>query len=417
MSAPFDPAAMHAWLDHQREPMTERITAWANINSGSASLDGLGRIVETLMPALANLTEDVTRVPLPAVTKVDDTGSLRQDASADALIARCRPQAKTQALLVIHFDTVYGPAHPFQHVARLHDPEFGDALHGPGVTDAKGGLAVMLTALEAFERFATDAMKSELGWTVVLNPDEETGSLGSRGLLEAEARRAHIGLLFEPALRNGDVVGARKGSGNFTAVVRGRAAHAGREFFLGRNAIERAAWLTVNAAALTDEAAGTTVNVARIAGGGANNVVPDLAVVRMNCRVADAPQRARLERKLAELVAEVNAADGFSAELHGGFNNPPKPLNARDEALLDQLRAVGSDQAVGLRFGVQSSGGVCDGNKLAAVGLPVLDSLGPVGRDIHSDRETLALSSLCPRAKLAAGLLAGYAAGRFPPPV
>ncbi len=413
MSAAFDSAAMHAWADQQTEAMAARIAQWCRINSGSAHRGGLDAMSDALVPALEPIVEGVERLALPEASRVDDAGVVRSEPSADALRARCRPGAPTQALLVIHFDTVYGPEHPFQQVHRIDDPDFGDALHGPGVADAKGGIAVMLTALEAFERHATDAMKAQLGWTVVLNPDEETGAHASRGLLEAEADRATFGLLYEPALPNGDLVGARKGSGNFAVVVRGKAAHAGRAFFDGRNAVTAAAGLAVRLSNLSERATDTTVNVARIAGGGANNVVPDLAVVRFNARVVDAAHRVALERAIAEAVRHVDEHDGITAQLHGGFNNPPKPVDAGAARLFAALRAVGEDPAVGVRFDVQSSGGVCDGNKLAARGLAVVDTLGPVGREIHSDRETVSIGSLPGRVKLSAGLLAGVASGRF----
>ncbi|MEM8783593.1 MAG: hydrolase [Planctomycetota bacterium] len=413
MSDAFDSAAIHAWLDRQADATAQRVAAWSAINSGSAHRAGLDAMFDALEPELARIAGGVERVPLPDAARVDDAGVVRTEASADALRARVRPGAPHQALLVIHFDTVYGSDHPFQKVVRTQDEAFGDALHGPGVADAKGGIAVMLAALDAFERHATDAMKARLGWTVVLNPDEETGSRSSRRLLEEEARRATFGMVYEPALPNGDLIGARKGSGNFAVVVRGRAAHAGREFFRGRNAVLAAAELATRLSALTDEATGTTVNVARIAGGGANNVVTDLAVLRGNVRVADGEAQRRVETAMHQTVDEIDGREGFAAELHGGFNNPPKPLSGGAAAMLEALREVGAEPAVGVSFDVQSSGGVCDGNKLAACELPVIDTLGPVGRDIHSDRETLAVDSLAPRAKLSAGLLAGVAAGRF----
>ncbi|MEM7577740.1 MAG: hydrolase [Planctomycetota bacterium] len=413
MSEAFDPAAMHASLDAQSGAIADRVAAWAAINSGSGHRAGLDAMLDVLDPELHRVAGHAERLALPDASRVDDAGVVQIESSADALRAGVRPDAPQQALLVIHFDTVYAKDHPFQEVRRIHDGAFGDALHGPGVTDAKGGLAVMLAALEAFEQHATDAMKAQLGWTVVLNPDEETGSFASRSLLEAEAKRATFGMVYEPALPNGDLIGARKGSGNFAVVVRGQAAHAGREFFKGRNATVAAAELAVRFNALTDEATGTTVNVARIAGGGANNVVPELAVLRGNTRVADTEMQRRIESALADAAREIEAREGYAAELYGGFNNPPKPLSDGADAMLRALREVGDDPAVGVAFEVQTSGGVCDGNKLSACGLPVIDTLGPVGRDIHSDRETLSLGSLVPRAKLSAGLLAGVAMGRF----
>jgi glutamate carboxypeptidase len=410
---PDAPAAMHAWLDTQSDALAQRVQHWSDINSGSANAAGLAAMLDALEPPLAALADTVERIGHEPTTRIDDAGQLRTHPAGTSLRARRRPEAPTQALLLIHFDTVYPADHPFQRVSRIDDPDFGPALHGPGVADAKGGLVVLLAALDAFERHASDPMKQTLGWTVVLNPDEETGSFASRGLLEAEAKRATFGMVYEPALPDGDLIGPRKGSGNFAVVVRGKAAHAGREFWQGVNAVTHAARLATRLEDRSDRNRGTTVNVARLAGGGPENVVPELAVLRFNVRVADPDAQRDFERHLQHELDELQKVDGLSVERHGRFNNPPKPMSDGTAAMFDTLRRVGDDPAVDVRFNVQASGGVCDGNKLAAVGLPVVDTLGPVGRDIHSDRETLAIGSLVSRAKVSAGLLWEAAHGRL----
>lgn len=398
-----------AWIETQADVMRDRVQRWCAINSGSANRDGIERVAAAVEPALRAMADSVERIALPAVETLDDAGNITATPTAPALRARRRPAAPVQVLLAIHMDTVYDPDHAFQSVTDTGNGR----INGPGVADAKGGIAVMFTALEALER-AEPAVRDRVGWTVLLNPDEETGSLGSGDLLREEARRAHVGLVYEPALADGSLIAGRKGSGNFAVVVRGKSAHAGRAFFEGRNAVVAAAEVAQQLAGLTDEARGTTVNVGRIAGGGANNVVPELAVVRFNVRVADPAGLGDLQKRLGEVAAGVDGREGFSAELHGGFNNPPKPVTPGIERLLGQLREAG--QSVGVAFGVQDSGGVCDGNKLAAEGLPVVDTLGPVGGAIHSGDEYLVLDSLVPRAKLSAALLLGYAQGRFDPP-
>ena len=398
-----------AWIESQAGVMADRVRMWSSINSGSANRAGIERVIDAVEPVLHGLADSVERVPMPETEVVDDAGQPQRTPTAPTLRARKRPGAPVQVLLVIHTDTVYGENHAFQAVNDRAD----GTMHGPGVADAKGGIAVMLTALEAFER-VEPAQRDRVGWTVLLNPDEEIGAPASVALLHEEARRADVGLVYEPALPDGTLIAARKGSGNFAVVVRGRSAHAGRAFFEGRNAVVAAAGLAQRLAALTDGDTGTTVNVGKIAGGGANNVVPDLAVVRFNVRVADHAARESVERELQRVVAEAEALDGITAELHGRFNNPPKPLTPGIAALLEQLREAGSE--VGVSFETQDSGGVCDGNKLASVGLAVVDTLGPIGGRIHSDEEYLDPASLVPRAQLTANLLRGYAAGLFDPP-
>ena len=157
-------------------------------------------------------------------------------------------------------DTVYAVDHPFQKSVRIDDK----ILRGPGATDAKGGIVVMLVVLQAFER---SPWAEKVGWEVLINPDEEIGSPGSAPLLIQAAKRNHLGLVFEPSLPDGNLVGARKGSGNFTVIARGKAAHAGRDPQLGRNAIDALARFIVALASLDDSGDATTTNVGSHPGG------------------------------------------------------------------------------------------------------------------------------------------------------
>src|SRR5262249_39128994 len=155
----------------------------------------------------------------------DDEGREKSRPLGKALAFQSPPRAGPRVLLGIHYDTVFGVDHLFQSVTRVDE----NTLRGPGVCDAKGGLLVLLHALLALER---SPVAGSLAWEVLLNPDEEIGSPGSGSLFAAAAKRNDIGLLFEPALPDGSLVASRKGSGNFTFIVHGRAAHAGRDAHL-----------------------------------------------------------------------------------------------------------------------------------------------------------------------------------------
>jgi glutamate carboxypeptidase len=204
---------------------------------------------------------------------------------------------------------------------------------------------------------------------------------------------------YEPsALPDGTLAGARPGSGNFSIIVKGRSAHAGRNPHDGRNALLAAADLALRLKALTRE--GLTVNPARIDGGGPNNVVPENAVLRVNLR----PHSPELEQfALAEiraLIAAIEVEHDVAIHLHGGFNRPPKPLTPEAEQLFDLVKACGED--LGLTIGWKSTGGVCDGNNIAACGIPVVDTMGVRGGSIHSSDEYLITESLVERARLSA---------------
>ena len=203
------------------------------------------------------------------------------------------------------------------------------------------------------------------------------------------ASRCDVGLLYEPALPDGTLVSWRKGSGNFTFVVRGRAAHAGREFEKGRNAIVAVSRLIDQIAEFNVEPE-VTYNAGRISGGGPLNVVPDLAVGRVNVRVKTVEQQSEVEAKFAELVARFNQLDGISVEQFGGFSSPPKPLCSETERLQQRIESAGA--ALGLPVSWRGTGGASDGNKFAAAGLPNVDTLGPQGGAIHSRDEYLILS-------------------------
>ena len=392
------------WVDAQHARLCGLVRAWAEINSGSHNLDGLARCTEAVVREFRALGGDERWIDLPPQAVMDERGQMVHRPLGRAVRIAQRPDARRRVLLAIHVDTVYAADDPFQKVT-LADR---NTMCGPGVVDAKGGLAVMLAALEAFER---SELASRIGWTVLINPDEELGSPGSGRLFDALAKEHNVGLLFEPAMPDGSLVAARKGSGNFSAVMRGRAAHAGRDPQHGRNAIVALAEFVTDVNALNDPAAGTIVNVGRIEGGGAVNVVPDLASCRFNVRVSRAEDQRELEKRLAKIAAEINSLDGLRLSLHGSFTAPPKPLDRPTRLLLNCAIACGRE--LGLDIGVRDSGGTCDGNRLAAAGLPNLDSLGPRGGNLHSPDEFLLLDSVTERAKLAAMVLMKLATGEI----
>lgn len=400
------------WIADQEGAMLQRIEQWAAINTGTFNVAGVHQLGEAVEAYASGFCDSAHRVALPPLELVDDTGALVPTPLADAWLYRRRPKAPRQLLLVVHLDTVFAKEHAFQRVTALtrNDPEQPGRriLRGPGVCDAKGGLALLWSALDAFERSRPD---DTLGWTVLLNPDEEIGSPGSAALLAAEARRADFGLVFEPALEDGALVGARKGSGNFALVVRGKSAHVGRAFDEGRSAIHALVGLVGKLNALGVSHPGVIANTGFLQGGGAVNVVADFAMARFNIRVDDRELQREVEDQLTAWCEETRARDDVAVELHGGFGAPPKPLDARLRSLLEAVRNCG--KALGIPIAWRDSGGVCDGNRLAAAGLANVDTLGPVGGDIHSEREYLDVDSLVPRAQLVTSLLFCHAHGEL----
>jgi glutamate carboxypeptidase len=297
-----------------------------------------------------------------------------------------------QLLFTGHMDTVFAADHAFQETRWLED----GVLNGPGVADMKGGLAVMLAALSAVEG---TLVADQIGYEIVINSDEEVGSLSSAELLTRAAQGKRAALTYEPAaLPDGTLAGARPGSGNYGIVVRGKSAHAGRNPEDGRNALLAAADLALRLDALKRD--GLTVNPSRIEGGSPSNVVPDLAVLRVNLRPRTPEIEAEAKRQIDQAVAAVAAERDVSIELHGGFGRPPKPLTPEAEALFGLVRQAGADLGQAITW--QPSGGVCDGNNIAACGVPVVDTMGVRGGKIHSMDEFLIVDSLKERAALSA---------------
>ncbi len=398
-------------LAEQAQAMTDLVSDWVRISSGSHDVNGLGKMAEPVKAAFARLGCSVEELPLPPQSTVDSLGLTQRIPLGNALRFKKRPEAKLQVFLGIHMDVVYGSPSRGDEQGHISSPSVrieNGIMYACGAADAKGGLVILLKALETLEAspFATG-----LGWEVLLNPDEELSSPGSAALLAEAASRNHLGLLFEPSLPDGSLVGMRKGSGNFSAVIRGRAAHAGRDPHLGRNAIHALAHLVVEWVAFGKAHPSISVNFGKIEGGGPLNRVPDLAIGRFNLRVESTADQTAAEQFIQSLLKNFGQSHGVTLELLGGFTSPPKPINTEYQQLLDCVRNCGLKLGLDLKW--QSSGGVSDGNKLAAAGLPNVDTLGAVGGNIHSPDEYLILDSLVERSRLTALLLMQLGSGEI----
>jgi glutamate carboxypeptidase len=373
-------------------PMLSQVLEWAAVNSGSRNLAGLERVAGIIADALSVLPGELRHEAPGEVETVDPSGKTAPIEHGRHLRLTVRPNAPVQLLFTGHMDTVFGADHEFQQTRWLED----GVLNGPGVADMKGGIAVMLAALKAVEE---SPLADRIGYDVVLNSDEEVGSLSSATLLARCAAGKRAALTYEPAaLPDGTLAGARPGSGNFAMVVRGRSAHAGRNPEDGRNALLAAADLALRLDRLKRD--GLTVNPSRIEGGSPSNVVPDLAILRVNLRPRTPEIEAEAGRAIADAVAAVAAERDVAIHTHGGFGRPPKPLTADAEALFNLVKQAGAD--LGQTIAWQPSGGVCDGNNIAACGVPVVDTMGVRGGKIHSMEEFLIVDSLAERAALSA---------------
>lgn len=375
-------------------PMLAQVEQWAAVNSGSRNLQGLSTMAGMLADAFSTLPGVLKLIRQPPIESVAPDGTLTGTEHGQHMLLSVRPEAPVQMLFTGHMDTVFGSDHPFQTSAWLEP----GVLNGPGTADMKGGIAVMLAALRALE---ASPLAPRFGYEVLINSDEEVGSPSSAPLIAGAARGKLAALTYEPALPDGTLAGARAGSGNFSIIVRGRSAHAGRNPDEGRNALVAAADIALRLK--RGGGAGLSVNPAKIDGGGPNNVVPDHAILRVNFRPLTPQDEDRARAMIDAVTAAVAAEHDVSIHVHGGFGRPPKPLDAVAEKLFGLVKQSGHD--LGIEIGWKATGGVCDGNNIAACGVPVIDTMGACGGNIHTDEEFLLVDSLSERAQLSALVL------------
>jgi glutamate carboxypeptidase len=402
---PTDQAA----LDHvatRQSAMLDRVLGWAKINTGSWNTDGLTTLAPMIADALRETGADVEIVTAPPIETINAKGEVDAFETGPVLRATQRPNAPVQIILTGHYDTVF-PPETFTTITDMGEGK----LNGPGLADMKGGITVMIEALKTFEAFGET---EKLGYTVILTPDEETGNFASDSFLRAAAKKAHIGLTFEPAMEDGALAGARKGSGIWDIVFRGRSAHAGREPEKGRSAVWAACEMALKVEALMGQRDGVVFNVGSVDGGAAVNIVPDNAVLRLGSRAPDPDAAAWAEAQIMAALDDVLKRDGITAHVHGGFYRPPKPRNAAQDRLIGDVRETA--KGIGLDLVFNDTGGVCEGNNVFAAGTPNIDTLGVRGGRIHSSEEFMVVSSLSERAGLATLILNRLADGRMDGP-
>lgn len=390
------------WIEKERRSRAQQLQTWANIHSGTDNLAGLAVMLKELTQALSVLNADIEEITLPNQAKLDRDGALKDTPLGKALSVSKHSEAPVQILLVGHMDIAYPSKLSLSNCRRTSR----DILTGRGTADMKSGLIVALMALQALEM---SPFAGKVGWHFLITPDEEIGSPGSTGILLKEAKSHHLGLIFEPALSDGSLVSTRKGSANFTVVVKGKAAHAGREFFKGLNALTAAARFALAAESLSDLTEETTVNVGYLQGGGPVNIVPDHAICRLNIRTKTKEDLAKMIGKIEHIVEIENTRGGATLKLHKDSERPPKIFDKKTKQIFEALKRCA--HPLGIKIGWKAAGGVCDGNTLAEGGLSTIDTMGAIGGNLHTEEEYVSLSSMIQKAKLTARFLMAIAAG------
>ena len=214
----------------------------------------------------------------------------------DNIVAKTGNTKGMRLLLGGHTDTV--PAQGNDQI-RLSE----DSIWGIGSADMKGGIAIMLS-------LALNVPDSAVDMTYVFYAREEVAHKHN-GLLEIEANQpelliADLAILGEPT--SGNIEAGCQGTMRFTLELKGERAHTARPW-MGRNAIHRLSGVLT---AIEDYESRNPViegcqyrealQVVKVEGGIAGNVVPDSTTLTINHRVAPDRSLDIAEREIRDLL-------------------------------------------------------------------------------------------------------------------
>jgi glutamate carboxypeptidase len=369
------------WFRERQGALVETVRQMVEIESPSdnkAAVDRLGRWLAQKFEALGGHSKFHRALEYGDHLQVDFRGRDR----------------RAPVLLLGHLDTVY----PMGTLSKMPCKVDAGRLYGPGTLDMKSGIGMML--------YAIDAIRDQGGTVprpvhVLLVSDEEVGSDSSRRITEELAKRSAAVLVLEPSYGpKGAVKTARKGVGEYTLKVTGKAAHAGLDFEKGHSAILELARQIERIAKLTDRKRGLTVNVGVIQGGTRTNVIPAEASASIDVRVVRAQDAIGLDRKLRALKPVDRQC---KLELRGACDRPPMERTAGVATLFTTAAMLA--RQIGWKLEEAAVGGGSDGNFTAALGIPTLDGLGGVGEGAHALTESILVSELPKRAALLAALI------------
>ncbi|HZS53637.1 MAG TPA: M20 family metallopeptidase [Bryobacteraceae bacterium] len=376
------------WTNAKQEEIISFIQEMVECESPSDSPNDVNRFVDLLIER----TKDIAS---SEVLQPDGFGKhLRLSFHSDGK-SSSRHADESQILGVGHSDTVW----PMGTLKTMPFRRASGRLWGPGVLDMKSGLAFFIYAVRALRDL--DALSGKKIALLIVS-DEEVGSRKSRNLTETEAKRSDCVLVLEPGTGlTGKLKTSRKGVGNYSIEIRGKAVHAGVDFPAGASAIVEAARQVQKIAEFTDLKRGTTVNPGLISGGTRTNVVAAEARIGVDVRVVRMRDAEALDRNFHSLRAVDRRC---SIEVKGGLNRPPMERSKAIDKLFGKAKKLG--RQLGVKVEESATGGGSDGNFTAALGVPTLDGLGGVGEGAHATNESILIDRIADRTALLATLLA-----------
>jgi glutamate carboxypeptidase len=296
-----------------------------------------------------------------------------------------------QILLVGHTDTVFPEDSPFKQYR-----EDDQNCYGPGVIDMKGGLTAGIYALKALDALG---LLSKIPVTFIFNSDEEIGSRTSGPIIRREARKSLFAFVLECGGMQGEIVTGRKGNMSARMETFGKAGHAATAGKNKASAILELAHKIILLESLNDPSRNITVNAGKISGGIGPNTVADHAEAGIDVRYEDSKDRQYLEEKI-EKIASATYVPGVTTQVQIISGRPPMPRNSKNRRLFDMVKSVAMELNMDIKDEFRF--GVSDANLIADENTPVLDGLGPIGAEDHSENEYMIKESLIKRTILLA---------------
>ncbi|WP_434728499.1 M20/M25/M40 family metallo-hydrolase [Pseudomonas soli] len=378
------PQELYSQAQAEQPHYLETLKSLVSVDTGTGTEAGLKQVGAELVKRLEALGAKVTTQPAtPSV--------------GDNIVGTFKGTGDKDFLLMVHYDTVFGPGTVAKRPFRIE----GERAYGPGVADAKGGVAMILHALKLLQ---DQQYKGYRTLTVLFNPDEEMGSAGSRQLIAELARQHDFVFSYEPPDKDAVTV-ATNGINRLKLTVNGRASHAGSAPEAGRNALIELAHQLLQLNALGDKEKGTTVNWTLAKAGEKANIIPAQASAEADMRYSDLSETERVQEDALRIIKKQLVAD-TQVELVMEKGRPPLAKNDASTQLAQTARQLYSKidrqlQPIAMRFGTDAGYAyVPDSDKPA-----VLETLGVVGAGLHGDDEYMEIASVAPRLYLTVAMI------------
>lgn len=384
LAADFTPAQRLEHAQAEQQAYLATVQQLVDVDTGTGQAPGLKTVSDLLVERLKALGADVqTRSANPS--------------AGENIVGTLKGTGSQSFLLMVHYDTVFLPGTAAKRPFKVA----GDRAYGPGVADAKGGVAMILHALkllqdEQFKGFGT--------LTVLFNPDEETGSAGSKALIAELARQHDYVFSYEPPDKDAVTV-ATNGINGLLLQVKGTSSHAGSAPEAGRNAAMELAHQLLQLKDLGDPAKGTTVNWTMLRAGDKRNIIPDSASAEADMRYSDVSESERVLAD-AQRIVRTQLIEGTEVSLRLDKGRPPLARNAGSEQLAKTAEKLYGQidkriEPIAMRFGTDAGYAYVPGSAKPAV----LETLGVVGAGLHAEDEYIELSSIAPRLYLTVSMI------------